>query len=114
MLTSQARRTTRNGTKSKAFSANVRDYLGSRRSDANIDNGIKKSAEESPDDFWMYNNGVTVLVNSFEFVSSRKPVLKISGLWIVNGAQTTGATGSLKRKLPRLSSKFPLGLCSRP
>lgn len=83
--------------KSKAFSANVRDYLGSRRSDANINNGIKKSAEDSPDNFWVYNNGVTILVNSFEFVSAHKPLLKINGLSIVNGAQTTGAIGSLKR-----------------
>ena len=29
--------------KTKLFSANVRDYLGSRQSDANINNGIKKN-----------------------------------------------------------------------
>jgi hypothetical protein len=92
--------------KSKAFSANVRDYLGSRRSDANINNGIKRSAEESPDDFWVYNNGVTILVNSFEFVASPKATLKISGLSIVNGAQTTGAIGSLK-KIPDAMVKVP-------
>lgn len=86
--------------KSKLFSANVRDYLGSRRSDANINNGIKKSAEISPGDFWVYDNGVTILVNSFDLVEkSKKPKLLISGMSIVNGAQTTGAIGSLK-KLP--------------
>lgn len=92
--------------KSKVFSANVRDYLGSRRSDANINNGIKKSAEESPDDFWVYNNGVTILVNSFEYISVPKPLLRISGLSIVNGAQTTGAIGSL-RKIPAETVKVP-------
>ena len=30
----------------KLFSANVREYLGSRRSDANINNGIKRSAQQ--------------------------------------------------------------------
>ena len=92
--------------KSKAFSANVRDYLASRRSDANINNGIKKSADESPDDFWVYNNGVTILVNSYEYVPAPKPSLKISGLSIVNGAQTTGALGSLK-KTPEAVVRVP-------
>jgi hypothetical protein len=93
--------------KAKLFSANVRDYLGSRRSDANINNGIKKSAEESPEKFWVYNNGVTILVNSFECDDSLpKPQLKINGISIVNGAQTTGAIGSLK-KLPDAAVKVP-------
>lgn len=91
--------------KSKIFSANVRDYLGSRRSDANINNGIKKSAEESPKNFWVYNNGVTILVNRFEY-DDNKHLLRISGVSIVNGAQTTGAIGSLK-KLPDVTVKVP-------
>jgi len=84
--------------KSKLFSANVRDYLGSRRSDANINHGIKTSAENSPGDFWVYNNGITVLVNSFNLITKKnKTKLQIEGMSIVNGAQTTGAIGSLKR-----------------
>lgn len=84
--------------KAKLFSANVRDYLGSRRSDANINNGIKRSAENSPGDFWVYNNGITVLVNSYELIEKRrKSILQINGMSIVNGAQTTGAIGSLKK-----------------
>jgi hypothetical protein len=84
--------------KSKLFSANVRDYLGSRRSDANINNGIKNSAETSPGEFWVYNNGVTVLVNDYNLDTvGKSPKLKISGISIVNGAQTTGALGSLKK-----------------
>ncbi|MBR0847427.1 AIPR family protein [Bradyrhizobium diazoefficiens] len=46
------------------FSANVRDYLGSRDSDANINSGIKETATGTPENFWVYNNGVTALVNS--------------------------------------------------
>ncbi|MCK9988332.1 MAG: hypothetical protein AzoDbin1_04804 [Azoarcus sp.] len=92
--------------KAKIFSANVRDYLGSRRSDANINNGIKRSAEDSPDEFWVYNNGVTILVNSYELTKNPKPTLKISGLSIVNGAQTTGAIGSLK-KVPSEAVRVP-------
>lgn len=92
--------------KSRAFSANIRDYLGSRRSDANINNGIKISAQESPDEFWVYNNGVTILVNRFEHVLKPKQLLKINGLSIVNGAQTTGALGSLK-KAPSSTVRVP-------
>jgi hypothetical protein len=37
------------------FSANVRGYLGSRRSDANINSGIKTTASDDPAHFWVYN-----------------------------------------------------------
>lgn len=76
------------------FSANVRDYLGSRKSDSNINNGIKKSAKEEPENFFVYNNGITALVNDFKYDNENKE-LKISGFSVVNGAQTTGAIGSL-------------------
>jgi hypothetical protein len=76
------------------FSANVRDYLGSRRSDSNINNGIKNSAINSPHKFFVFNNGITALVNDFHYENESK-TLRVSGLSIVNGAQTTGAIGSL-------------------
>jgi hypothetical protein len=85
--------------KSKLFSANVREYLGSRKSDANINYGIKKSAEVEPGNFWVYNNGLTILTNSFNVRKSRKDgadTIVLKGISIVNGAQTTGAIGSLK------------------
>jgi hypothetical protein len=78
--------------KTKLFSANVRDYLASRSSDTNINNGIKRTAESDGENFWVFNNGLTVLVNSFEPVGGK---LKFKGISIVNGAQTTGAIGSL-------------------
>jgi hypothetical protein len=82
----------------KLFSANVRDYLGSRRSDANINNGIKRSAQETPADFWVFNNGLTILVHSYEREKRKNgTVLRVKGMSIVNGAQTTGAIGSLSR-----------------
>lgn len=76
----------------KLFSANVRDYLGSRKSDSNINHGIKESAASQPTDFWAFNNGITALVNNFEL---KKGKLVIEGISIMNGAQTTGALGSL-------------------
>jgi len=81
----------------KLFSANIRDYLGSRKADSNINNGIKETAKKSPENFYIFNNGITAIVNSFEFNSSKKELL-IKGISIVNGAQTTGSIGSLKEE----------------
>lgn len=84
--------------KTKLFSANVRDYLGSRKSDANINNGIKNTAEQQPDNFWVFNNGITVLTHSYSLSSKgSKRILRLKGVSIVNGAQTTGALGSLDK-----------------
>lgn len=85
--------------KIKLFSANIRDYLGSRSTDSNINNGIKKTIEKDAENFWVFNNGVTILTNSFTSPSKTGKQFTVSGFSIVNGAQTTGAIGSL-RKLP--------------
>ncbi|VUZ83686.1 AIPR protein [Candidatus Methylomirabilis lanthanidiphila] len=94
--------------KARLFSANVRDYLGSRKTDANINYGIKRTAADTPGDFWVYNNGLTLLVNDYtpEVRGARK-YLKIHGLSIVNGAQTTGALGSLDRS-PHQTALVPV------
>jgi hypothetical protein len=91
------------------FSANVRDYLGSRESDANINNGIKETAVGSPDNFWVYNNGITALVNglSEKKIVGGKTRLTIKGISIVNGAQTTGALGSLDKR-PKNNLMVPI------
>lgn len=79
------------------FSANLRGYLGSRISDSNINNNIKGTAEKEPENFFVYNNGVTALVLDYRVgrrtKSGRK--IEIDGISIVNGAQTTGSIGSL-------------------
>ncbi len=81
--------------KTNLFSANIRDYLGSRKSDSNINNGIKQSAEEKPENFFVYNNGITAITNKVEYETETKH-LTITGISIVNGAQTTGAIASIK------------------
>jgi hypothetical protein len=80
----------------KLFSANIRDYLGSRNTDKNINNNIKITAEKDPDHFYIYNNGITALVNNYKInLQNGSTIVDISGISIVNGAQTTGAIGSL-------------------
>jgi hypothetical protein len=85
-----------NTNKEKLFSANVRDYLGSRASDSNINNGIKETAEKDPENFWVFNNGITAIVNDFYVKKNNKShTVNFTGISIVNGAQTTGAIGNL-------------------
>jgi len=95
--------------KTMLFSANVRDYLGSRKVDANINNGIKETAHDDPGHFWVYNNGITVLVHEFlEMKTDDKVVaIRIKGFAIVNGSQTTGAIGSLDNP-PADNAKVPV------
>ncbi len=83
------------------FSANLRGYLGSRDSDSNINNGIKTSARDEPGNFYVYNNGVTALVLDYAVCNRRKNgrTLKITGISIVNGAQTTGSLSNINEGL---------------
>ncbi|PAD70377.1 hypothetical protein CHH83_03380 [Bacillus sp. 7586-K] len=86
------------------FSANIRSYLGSRKSESNINNGIKSTLENEPENFLVFNNGITALVNEIDLgkrqISTKTrqiyQYIEIEGLSIVNGAQTTGAVGSIK------------------
>lgn len=78
------------------FSGNPRTYLGSGKKKNKINLGIKETIDKQPDNFWAYNNGITALVNSYKIVeepSGKK--LSISGITIINGAQTTGAISSV-------------------
>lgn len=79
------------------LSANVREYLGSRSADKNINNSIKLTARDDPEHFWVFNNGITALVHNFEEKTLKKAkYLTLKGISIVNGAQTIGAIGNLE------------------
>jgi hypothetical protein len=84
--------------KGDLMAPNVRDYLGIVRSERNINNGIKTTAAETPDRFWIYNNGITVLVHEYDVHGPGADgtyTVHISGLGIVNGGQTTGSLATL-------------------
>lgn len=85
--------------KTKLMSPNIRDYLGVVRSSGNINFGIKETARTQPDNFAIFNNGITVLVNDYELLGedSSTQRLRVEGVGIVNGGQTTGALGSLDK-----------------
>jgi hypothetical protein len=83
--------------KTDLFSANLRGYLGSRESDSNINNGIKTTADQEPENFYVYNNGITALVMDYTLGKRSKAGRKLTtkGVSIVNGAQTTGSIANL-------------------
>lgn len=71
------------------FSANIRGYLGS----VEINNAMKQTCASQPDNFWIYNNGITCLVHKYDYNKEEKKIT-LTGISIINGAQTTGAVGS--------------------
>ena len=82
----------------RLMSPNIRDYLGVVRSSGNINFGIKETAKGQPDNFAIFNNGIPVLVNQYELSDidgEGNQQLRVEGVGIVNGGQTTGALGSL-------------------
>ncbi|NLJ30630.1 MAG: hypothetical protein GX424_03345 [Clostridiales bacterium] len=78
----------------KLFSANYRGFLGAGKR-KKINNAIQQSAEKDSTNFWVFNNGITVLTLGVD--TSQKNVTIIEGISIINGAQTTGSIGSLRR-----------------
>lgn len=77
--------------KEDLVSANFRNYLGSRASKGNINNQIKQTIVSEPENFWVFNNGITALTH--EINDKEKGKIKVRGLSIINGAQTSGALG---------------------
>lgn len=78
------------------YNPNVRGFMGANNKDSDkvINAGIQLSAQLSPHDFFVFNNGITALVHDFE-LDEEMSIKSISGIGIVNGAQTTGSLGEL-------------------
>lgn len=73
------------------FSANYRGFLGiSKR--RRINTQIRASAESKAKDFWVFNNGITLLTLG---ARPTKDGTRLTGISIINGAQTTGSIGSV-------------------
>jgi hypothetical protein len=76
------------------FSANYRGFLGISRQ-RRINTGIRQSAEVKSKDFWVFNNGITLLTLGKKIT---KDGTRLTGISIINGAQTTGSIGSVDLK----------------
>ncbi len=78
---------------SRLYQQNLRQSLGTTR----VNSGMLGTLVYEPENFWLFNNGVTVLCNQLEedWPGRRRPDepvhLRISGVSVVNGAQTVAA-----------------------
>lgn len=88
--------------KTNLFSANVRDFLGMKTGESNINFQMKKSLQEKPTNFFVYNNGLTVLTHKIEPlpIDNGGFTVRVHGISIVNGAQTTGIIGTSSESPP--------------
>lgn len=96
----------------RLFSANYRGFLGiSKRK--KINSSIKSTAERQPSDFWVFNNGITLLTK--EIIKEGRTT-KLRGISIINGAQTTGSLGSVDPKidLSKVSVMCRVVVCKNP
>ena len=88
--------------KTNLFSANVRDFLGVKSGDSNINHQMQKSVKERPANFFIYNNGLTILTHNIEakMIGTDMMQVRAHGISIVNGAQTTGTIGTYNEEPP--------------
>lgn len=77
------------------FSANYRGFLGYNEHN-NINDKIRETAERFQENFWSYNNGITILTNNYTPLRGK---VILDGISIINGAQTTGAIASVNRSI---------------
>lgn len=77
----------------RLFDQNVRLFLGSRKGSVNA--GIRETIDDAGDrqNFWAYNNGITIVARSFKRNRSKRAV-ELKDFSIVNGCQTTVLIGS--------------------
>ena len=68
--------------KNALFSANLRDFLGARKSSGNVNNRIKQTAEQNPGECFVLNNGITIVTKKAVFDEFQK-TLVIHGVSVV-------------------------------
>ena len=79
------------------FDKNIRAILKSTETNKLL----AQTLQESPEEFWYYNNGITIVANSIRGVRTKPrttgDTFSLKGLSIVNGAQTSGALAQALR-----------------
>lgn len=85
----------------RLFTKNIRENLGVTR----VNQGLEDTLKNSPENFWYFNNGITVLCDSAEYRAVRKgaysPItLTMAGASIINGAQTVASIHSAMQNAP--------------
>lgn len=71
------------------FDLNLRKYIRNKT----VDEGIKNTLDKDRDNFWFYNNGLTIACDDFILDGNS---LKLYNFSIINGGQTTNRIGNYK------------------
>jgi hypothetical protein len=85
------------------FNRNLRHFFGS----SNVNDALRKTLGEQPENFWYFNNGITVICDSLSKSLAGAPgrelgLFNCENVSVVNGAQTVGTIGTAG-----LTSKSP-------
>lgn len=81
----------------RLFSRNIRNILG----DTEVNNSIKETANHTPEMFWYYNNGITLLVSDIQphrrnaSRDTTRGTFRFSNVSVINGAQTVSTLGQI-------------------
>lgn len=76
------------------FGSNLRESLITKKSKPFL--SMSQTIADCPDNFWYYNNGITIIAR--DVVGQDDGRLQLKGFSIVNGAQTTSALGLFLRE----------------
>lgn len=71
------------------FDLNIRKYIKNKT----VDEGIKETLDKERDNFWFYNNGLTIACSEYVLDGNK---VKLFDFSIVNGGQTTNRIGNYK------------------
>lgn len=71
------------------FDLNIRKYI----TNAKVDEGIKETLDKERENFWFYNNGLTIACEDYDLDGDKVNLYNFS---IVNGGQTTNRIGNYK------------------
>ncbi|MGB6462675.1 MAG: AIPR family protein [Nitrosotalea sp.] len=72
--------------KDYVFESNIRQWMQFKTT---VNKGLRETLQESPNKFFYYNNGITIVVNDFEELEDNSILLHAPQ--IVNGAQTSNS-----------------------
>jgi len=84
------------------YERNIRYFLGSGKSDVN--KSIKATLQDSPENFFYLNNGVTAVCEQIEPKGRNQSIgvrkFKVRGFSIINGAQTVASAAEFVKEYP--------------
>jgi len=88
------------------FAKNIRFYKGA----TDVNDGMKKTLLQNPENFFYYNNGIKLLCKSItrkakDSTTNATGLFSLEGVSLVNGAQTTGTIGTIFAENPEQVAK---------